>query len=78
MSVNVQPLTSITPTPLVREKRHYPGDQKKQQQNKQKEAKSAEPQDEADVEQDELKAEQKKSMDIDEKNVRVKHIDEYA
>ncbi|MCU7836186.1 MAG: hypothetical protein KZQ83_13170 [gamma proteobacterium symbiont of Taylorina sp.] len=80
MSGDIQALTSLTPTPLVREKRHYPGDQKKQkQQQKQQQTSEEDENAEAlDSEEQGLKNKQEKNMDSDEKNVRVMHIDEYV
>jgi hypothetical protein len=66
MSGDISPLSPTSPTPLVREKRHYPGEQKDKNQKKQ--------------EHDEQVANeaQQKPVNIDEKNVKVEHIDEYA
>lgn len=88
MSGDIRALTSLAPMPLVREKRHYPGEQQKQKQ-KQKQHKKKQQQLSADEQQDadetdaqeELEDEdiiQQKKLDNDEKNVRVLHIDEYV
>ena len=77
MASDIQPLTSVSSTPLVREKRHYPGEQKKNQQKKQdKQEKNTSDDVPAEPETDDI--ELKKGIDIDEKSARVKHIDEYA
>ena len=77
MASDIQPLTSVSSTPLVREKRHYPGEQKEKQQKKQdKQEKNTSDDVPAEPEADDI--ELKKSIDIDEKSARVKHIDEYA
>lgn len=76
MADDIQPLTPMTPTPLVREKRHYRGEQEQQaqQHKQQKKNSSNKPEAENEVKDDLVK----KQVDIDEKNVTVKHIDEYA
>ncbi len=84
MSGDIRALTSLAPMPLVREKRHYPGEQQKQKQHKKKQQQlSADEQQDADETdaQEELEDEdiiQQKKLDNDEKNVRVLHIDEYV
>ena len=72
MATDIPPLTPLTPTPLVREKRHYPGEEKdkpqsKKQKNEQNSGKDGAHDKEAD-----------KPVDIDEKDGTVRHIDEYA
>ena len=77
MASDIQPLTSVSSTPLVREKRRYPGEQKKNQQKKQDKQEKNTPDDAQGVsEADNIELE--KSVDNDEKSARVKHIDEYA
>lgn len=74
MAGDIQPLAPTQSTPLVREKRHYRGEQEQQaQQYKQQKQKSSE---QSKQETDDEKG--KKPVDIGEKNVTVKHIDEYA
>ena len=77
MADDIQPLTPMTSTPLVREKRHYPGEQEQQAQQykKQQKKKSS---DEAEVAKETSDDLSKKLVDIDEKNATVRHIDEYA
>lgn len=76
MTTDISPLTPVPSTPLVREKRHYPGEQKEQAQQKQQNSQNQEkPSEEADKEEKSLT---KKPVDIDEKDVTVRHIDEYA
>lgn len=66
MSGDISPLSPASPTPLVREKRHYPSEQKDKNQKKQEHDEQAD--NEA----------QQKPVNVDEKNVKVGHIDEYA
>jgi len=76
MADDIQPLTPMNPTPLVREKRHYRGEQEQQtQQHKQPKKKPA---DESAAENEVQDGTPEKQVDIDEKNVTVRHIDEYA
>lgn len=69
MSNDISPLTPSSPTPLVREKRHYPGDQKEKQQPKDEDAQSKKDSDEPSSQ---------KPVNIDEKDGKVGHIDEYV
>ena len=46
MSGDIRALTSLTSMPLVREKRHYPGEQQQQQHQKRHDKESPEQQDE--------------------------------
>lgn len=69
MSGDISPLRPASPTPLVREKRHYPGEQKDNQQQQDKDSQSKKESD------DDL---QQKPVNTDEKNGKVGHIDEYA
>ena len=84
MSGDIRALTSLAPMPLVREKRHYPGEQQKQKQHKKKQQQlSADEQQDADEidAQGEVEDEdiiQQKKLDNDGKDVRVLHIDEYV
>lgn len=84
MSGDIRALTSLAPMPLVREKRHYPGEQKKQEQHKKKQQQlSVDEQQDADETDAQEYVEdgdiiQQKKLDNDKKNVRVLHIDEYA
>ena len=76
MATDIPPLTPVTPTPLVREKRHYPGEEKDQPQPQNKKQKQ---QNEQNSEKDDaLVKEADKSVDINEKDGTVRHIDEYA
>ena len=69
MSGDISPMSPASPTPLVREKRHYPGDQKEKKQKQDDDAQSKkEPDNDA----------QQKPVNIDEKNGKVGHIDEYV
>jgi len=85
MSGDIKPLSSLNSMPLVREKRHYPGDQNKQQQKKQQQKEeqlsSTENEEEPEVDaevQGSDKEDKETNVDSDEKNFKVKHIDEYA
>ena len=84
MSGDIRALTPLAPMPLVRGKRHYPGEQQKQEQHKKKQpqlsAESQEQVDEPDTqnEVEDVDIIQQKKLDNDGKNVRVLHIDEYA
>ncbi len=69
MSGDISPLRPASPTPLVREKRHYPGEQKDSQQKQDKDTQSKKESD------DGL---HQKPVNTDEKNGKVGHIDEYA
>ncbi len=76
MAGNISPMSPISPTPLVREKRHYPDEHKDKNLKKQQQADSTD-----DDEQPETESEdesQQKPVNIDEKNVKVGHIDEYV
>ena len=73
MSSDIQPLTSITATPLVREKRHYPNEQKQQKKSTADEAEQ-----DSSVENDEADNAGEENIDIEKKNAGVKHIDEYV
>ena len=73
MSSDIQPLTSIIATPLVREKRHYPNEQKQQ-----KNSTSDEEKQDSGIENDELDNAGEENMDNDNKQTGVKHIDEYV
>lgn len=73
MSSDIQPLTSIIATPLVREKRHYPNEQKQQ-----KESTADEVEQDSGVESDETDNGSEENIGIDKKNAGVKHIDEYV
>ena len=76
MADDIQPLTPMNPTPLVREKRHYRGEQEQQAQpHKQPKKKPA---DETAAENEVKDGLPEKQVDLDEKNVTVRHIDEYA
>lgn len=78
MADDIQPLTPLNPTPLVREKRHYRGEQEQQAQQNKQQKKSPPNEPESETE-DEVKDETaKKQVEIDGKNVTVRHIDEYA
>lgn len=77
MANDIAPLTPITPTPLVRQKRHYPGEERQQPQQRQRRSDTDSSADHTDEELEE-KTINKKSVDIDEKDVTVRHIDEYA
>ncbi len=82
MSGDIRALTSLAPMPLVREKRHYPGEQQKQHKKKQQQLSADEQQDDVEIDaQEEVEDEdliRQKKLGNDEKNVRVLHIDEYA
>lgn len=73
MSGDIQPLTSITATPLVREKRHYPNEQKQQKKSTADEVKQ-----DSGIANNELDNAGEENMDNDNKSAGIKHIDEYA
>ncbi len=73
MSGDISPLVPVSSTPLVREKRHYPGDQKEKKQEQDEQTN-----DEAQSEKESDSDSQQKPVNIDEKNGKVGHIDEYA
>ncbi|MCW8930675.1 MAG: hypothetical protein OQL19_10600 [Gammaproteobacteria bacterium] len=73
MSGDISPLSPISSTPLVREKRHYPGDQK---ENKQEQSDQTD--DDAQSKEESEVDSQQKPMNNDKKNGKVGHIDEYA
>lgn len=76
MSSDIPPLVPVSAPPLVREKRHYPGDQKNQQQNKKKsDASSSDDDQRAEKLDDDL---HQKPVNTDKNNVKVGHIDEYV
>lgn len=76
MSGDISPLRPVSSTPLVREKRHYPGDQKDNNQDKQE---KDEPGNNTDAEEKKSSQDvQQKNVNIDPNNVTVGHIDEYA
>lgn len=75
MSSDIPPLVPVSSPPLVREKRHYPGEQKNQQQNKKKsDAASENEQQTEESDADKLP----EPVNTDNKNVKVGHIDEYV
>ncbi|MDX2503624.1 MAG: hypothetical protein QNL62_03995 [Gammaproteobacteria bacterium] len=74
MPDDIQPLTSVSSSPLVRERRHYPGDQQKQQSKKQDKKASDDAQTRPEVD----NSIAQNDMDIDKKNARDNHIDEFA
>jgi hypothetical protein len=73
MANNISPLVPLNAPPLVREKRHYPGEHKKQKKQKQDD-KSAQKQVVAveEIEMSDL------PVDTDKKDGKVTHIDEYV
>ncbi len=76
MSGDISPLGPVSPTPLVREKRHYPNEQKDKNLNQQEQSTQAD--DEAQSDKKSENDVPQKSMNGDKKNVKVGHIDEYA
>ena len=76
MSGDISPLRPVSITPLVREKRHYPGDQKENSRDKQEKDELDNNTDAEDKESTEDM--QQKNVNIDKNNVTVGHIDEYA
>jgi len=75
MSSDIPPLMPISSPPLVREKRHYPGDQKQQSENQKKSDDSSVDDDQSTEETDDLLH---KPANADKKNVNIGHIDEYV
>jgi len=72
MAGDISPMSPVSSTPLVREKRHYPNEEKEKNQKN----------DQSDDDQ-QLKKEsdddmQQKRVNNDKKNVTVGHIDEYV
>ncbi|MCP3851124.1 MAG: hypothetical protein GY694_12930 [Gammaproteobacteria bacterium] len=81
MSGDIPPLNPVAPTPLVREKRHYPGEHKDDQARSDKESQSDKksPKDEESQEkQSPDDGANQNPMNTNEKNGKVGHIDEYA
>ncbi|MCU7939694.1 MAG: hypothetical protein KZQ64_06175 [gamma proteobacterium symbiont of Bathyaustriella thionipta] len=76
MSNDIPPLVPASSPPLVREKRHYPGDQKNQKHNKKKSEYSATEEDQLPEETDDDLLH--KPVNTDKNNVKVGHIDEYV
>ena len=75
MSSDIPPLMPVSSPPLVREKRHYPGDQKKQSENQKKSDDSSVDDDQSAGETDDLL---NKPANADKNNVNIGHIDEYV
>ena len=73
MAGDIQPVTTVIPTPLVRQKRHYPGEEKDQTQQQRKQPKEEQEQ-ETESEQGQEQDESQKSMDNDEKNDTVNSV----
>jgi hypothetical protein len=84
MADDIAPLTPMRPTPLVREKRRYPGDKSQTGQQQKKKPEEAEQDDHEKSEQDLNKTSSAEndsadsSVDKDKKTDTVMHIDEYA
>lgn len=81
MSGDILPLTPVSSTPLVREKRHYPGEQKDKNQTKDEPADDellSKEESEEKSDDDTQQKVQQKSVKIDKKDGKVGHIDEYA
>lgn len=74
MSSDIPPLVPVSSPPLVREKRHYPGDQKDNSQKK-SDASSTDEHQHQEESDDDLSH---KPVNTDKKNVKVGHIDEYV
>ncbi len=69
MSGDIPPLNPVSPTPLVREKRHYPGEHKDDQARSDKESQEKQSPDDGS---------NQNPVNTNEKNGKVGHIDEYA
>ncbi len=76
MAGDISPMSPVSPTPLVREKRHYPNEEKEKKLKQQKQ--DDQPDDDEQLKKDSDDDEQQKRVNIDEKNVTVGHIDEYV
>lgn len=66
MSGDIAPMSPLPPSPLVRERRHYPGQHKDDQTRQQA------------AEQSDKSEKEPKDVNLNKKNVTVGHIDEYA
>ena len=66
MSGDIAPMSPLPPSPLVRERRHYPGQHKDDQTQQQTSDKA------------ETSEKEAKDVNNNKKNVTVGHIDEYA
>jgi hypothetical protein len=86
MSGDISPLSPASATPLVREKRHYPGEQKEKNLKKQAQDVQTSDDEQAKNESDDDEQaknesdddEQENTVNRDEKNVKIGHIDEYV
>ena len=76
MSGDISPLSPASATPLVREKRHYPGEQK--EKNLKKKAQDDQTSDDEQAKNESDDDEQENTVNKDEKNVKIGHIDEYV
>ncbi len=76
MPGDIAPLGPVSPTPLVREKRHYPNEQK--DKNLKKQEQNAQTEDEQPSDKGSGNDVLQKSVNGDKNNVKVGHIDEYA
>jgi len=81
MSNDISPLSAVSSTPLVREKRHYSGENasKKKKSDDQSKKKKKQQEIETLPEDKTIEGEQSKnSIDKEIENVKVSHIDEYV
>jgi len=76
MAGDISPMSPASPTPLVREKRHYPGEQK--EKNQKKKAPDDQANDDEQAKNDSDNDVQQNTVNIDQKNVKIEHIDEYV
>ncbi len=76
MPGDITPLGPVSPPPLVREKRHYPNEQK--DKNLKKQEQNAQTEDEQPSDNGAGNDVLQKSVNGDKNNVKVGHIDEYA
>lgn len=75
MPDDIEPLVPPSPTPHVREKRHYPSEQQQQQPRKKKQSKQSDESKTTTTEE----TEESQTVDINEKDGTViKHFDDYA
>lgn len=76
MSGDISPLRPVSPSPMVREKRHYPNEEK--DKNEKKQEQDAPSDDDAQLKNESASDVPQKAVNIDKNNVKVGHIDEYA